>query len=380
MGVYQQGTPIEISDTFTVDGVETNPTGVVYSVLDPAGTLTTYTWPGAPEIANTSVGNFLLSLSPPTLPGEYHYDVDATGTVVASRAASFTVIPNVSALVDVDWAVQGPCTSWADSNDVWSCCGEPTVTIGEGTLAEICPVDMTQFAFEASQLLYELSGRLYAGMCERKVRPCASRWCGFQVLSRGHIVEDFGWNGISWGNGRTPCGCRALDRVPLSGYPVRSIVQVKIDGAVVDPDTYRLDERRYLTRVRDPADPDTVLLWPSCQHLDLDDTQDGTFSVTYRYGQDPPPLGIHAAAQLGCELYKACTGGDCALPAGATRITRQGVTIERQFFRVDKQVGAWRTGLNLVDAFLNAYNPQGLQRRPSIWAPSGPRYARSVGQ
>jgi hypothetical protein len=160
-----------------------------------------------------------------------------------------------------------------------------------------------------------------------------------------------------------------------------------IDGVAVDPETYRLDERRFLSRVPDPLEPDVHLRWPACQAMGLPDTEEGTFSVTYRYGQDPPPLGIHAAAQLGCELYKACAGETCALPTGTTRINRQGITIERLAFtswgfisRNQRGVApGWRTGLPLVDAFLNTYNRPGLLRRPVLWAP-GRAYARTVGQ
>ena len=35
------------------------------------------------------------------------------------------------------------------------------------------------------------------------------------------------------------------------------------------------------------------------------------------------------AAQLACEIYKACVGQDCALPSGITRIARQGIVIEK---------------------------------------------------
>lgn len=384
---YQQGQPITVFDSFTVGGVATNPTLLVYSVLAPDGTTTTYSWPGAPEITNAATGEFEFALGAPSLPGLYQYDVDATGAVVASRAATFTVLPNATGVIDdLDWAIVGPCTPWADSQDVWSCCGQPMTTIGEGSSETECPVDMSQFAMEASQVLYELSGRQFSGACERTVRPCGQEWCGFQVLSRGHIV---GWDGSWWGsNGRSACGCRHLSRVQLSGYPVRDIVEVKIDGDVVDPDTYRLDERRWLSRVRDPAEPDTVLLWPRCQHLDLDDTQDGTFSVTYRYGQDPPLSGQAAAAQLGCELYKACSGQSCALPTGTTRINRQGIVIERLAFAAwafnrgsGSQAPGWHTGLPLVDAFLGEVNATAMKRRPTIWsADSYLRFARSVGQ
>lgn len=253
---------------------------------------------------------------------------------------------------------------------------------------------MTQFAMEASQVLYELSGRQFAGICEKTVRPCGTAWCGFQTLSRGHIVAPMGfwrWNGLWWGGDVNPCGCRPLSQVLLSGYPVREILEVKIDGDVVDPATYRLDERRWLTRMRDPAEPDTALLWPNCQQLDLNDDQDGTFSVTYTYGQDVPVLGVHAAAQLGCELYKACTGGNCALPTGTTRISRQGVVVERLAFtswafrspqstRSTTPPG-WHTGLSLVDAFLSTYNQTGIKRRPVIYSPlARMRYAKQVGQ
>jgi hypothetical protein len=259
----------------------------------------------------------------------------------------------------------GPCTDWLTGDDVAACCSAET---SDGTIFDA--------ALEAAQdLLFELSGRQFAGECSEIVRPCRTRCgCGWQVLSRGHIV---GWQGDRWYCDSSPCGCRPLSRVRLAGY-VRSITEVKIDGAVVAPDTYRLDDHRWLTRVRDPADTDTVLLWPACQSLDLADTEPGTFSVSYKFGLDPPELGVQAAAQLACEVYKACAGDNCALPSGTVRVIRQGVTIEKSAFLqwAFQAVGSravpkgWHTGLPLVDAFLNGFNPSGLMRPPTIWAPS----------
>jgi hypothetical protein len=393
MSDYTQGTPIEIQDTFTLDGVLTNPTTVTYTILGPDGVSTVYV-SGDPEVSNPSVGEFVLALSPPGNPGSYAYSVVATGAVEAARNGAFYVIPD-SAISDpdVDWAVVGPCQPWTSSQSVWDCCGQPMTTIGEGSDEEECPVDMTQFALEASQVLYELSGRQFSGNCEKTVRPCGNAWCGFQTLSRGYVVwNPYWWNpywdGMSWWfQGNNACACRPLDRIKLSGYPVREVTEVKIDGVVVDPTTYRLDDRRWLVRVPDPLDPDVHLRWPACQAVGLPDDEEGTFSVTYRYGPDPPPLGIHAAAQLGCELYKACAGQSCALPAGTTRVNRQGITIEKPAFYSWGFTGknprgvpeSWGTGLPLVDAFLNTYNSTGLKRRPVFWAP-GASYARTVGQ
>jgi hypothetical protein len=85
---------------------------------------------------------------------------------------------------------------------------------------------------------------------------------------------------------------------------------------------------------------------------------------------------------LACELYQACSGNgaECRLPQGTVRVTQQGVVIERLAFTSwafrERQ---WRTGLSMVDAFLQTYNPAGLQRKPTFWAPGKRQYAQSYG-
>ena len=366
-----------------MEGVETNPTAIVYSILGPDGTITTYNWPGDLEVTNPSVGVFQLALSPPSLPGLYTYDVDASGTVVASRASSFNVLSNYVTGPDVPWPVPGPCGPWTSSQAAWDCCGQPTTVVDGDT----CPVDFSAQVQMASEILYELSGRQWAGACEQTVRPCRiGSTCGIQVLSRGYVIgpwswAGFGWNtpswnGWGWGDANY-CGCQPLSRIKLSGYPVREILEVKIDGVVVDPTTYELVNWRWLVRLGDEH-------WPHCQALDLPDTEDGTFSVEYRFGQDPPVSGQHAAAALACEMYKACGGGgDCEIPQNVTRLTRQGVTIDKNeavgwIFTKRRETG-WQTGITLVDAFLNTFNRSGMQQRPRTWSPDGPRFPQKAG-
>ena len=160
----------------------------------------------------------------------------------------------------------------------------------------------------------------------------------------------------------------------LPGYPVTEIQEVKIGGVVQDPSTYRLDEYQWLTRMRDPAEPNIPLFWPSCQVLDLNDTEPGTFSVTYKSGIAPPLAGKQAAAALACELLP---GADCKLPSGAVRIVRQGLTIDR-LQPLAQMLISGATGIPLIDVFIAAYNPSGLRRRPAIWSPDGPKFARPV--
>ena len=298
--------------------------------------------------------------------GSFDPDLVTVEDLVVTAAAGES-LPPIPAPVG-GGVSHGPCTAWTTADDLALVCDVSVLGTDLSSLDE--------YASAASELLFELSGRLFPGLCQKTVRPCGNRdLCGIQMLSRGYVI---GWEGSYWHN--HTCECRPLDQIKLSGYPVREIIEVKIDGDVVNPDTYQLHDRRYLTRVRDPLDPDVTLMWPACQIVDLPDTEDGTFSVTYTYGQNAPLLAQLAARELACELFNADLTGECALPSGTTRVIRQGVVIERMMFAAwGLQQGIWRTGLTRVDAFLNAYNGGRLRRRPSTYSPDGLKYARPAG-
>lgn len=297
------------------------------------------------------------------------FDPDTISTeelvVIAGSVAPSPIPPPP----DSDVITEGPCTSWLTGDDVADCCSSALETVGSMTVL------LDDAADEASQLLYELSGHRWSGVCTRTVRPChSSCGCGWQVLSRGHVVA--AWD--SWDCGGRSCGCQDLSRVRLSGY-VRGVTQVKIDGLIVSPADYRVDEHRWLTRLDGSR-------WPACARLDLPDTEEGTFSVTYTYGKAPPLAGVNAARQLACQIFMSCAGsaggggGECLIPDGVTRVTRQGITMDRAFFGLNKASGKWESGLDAVDRFLNAYNPHGLRRRAVfIGFGSRERHARPVG-
>lgn len=253
------------------------------------------------------------------------------------------------------------CTPWITGDEVADCCSVETT---DGAIFDTV-------AEQASDLLFQLSGRQFPGECEKTVRPlCDDCLCGYQVLSRGHIVGPWDW-GYLYASLCDTClvACNP-SLVKLSGYPVQAITQVLIDGVALAADQYGVFRHRYAMRLDDGR-------WPLRQNLTLPDTEEHTFSITYTYGATVPSLGAAAAAQLACELYKACAGQDCALPSGVTRIQRQGITIDRLAFTTwsFRKNRSWQTGLALVDAFLSAYNPAGLQRRPTFWAPGKHQYA-----
>ena len=67
-------------------------------------------------------------------------------------------------------------------------------------------------------------------------------------------------------------------------------------------------------------------------------------------------------------------------PAGTTRVTRQGIVIERLAFTSWAfRDGSWRTGLPLVDAFLTRTTRRGSNGGPTFWSPGKHQYAQEFG-
>ncbi len=274
-----------------------------------------------------------------------------------------------------------PCGAWISGADLERCGSDASDDLKD------------EAAVIASMVMYELSGRQFSGLCGpvtvRPARQCASG------DPAGAISGGFSWSwgywsgdwGYDWGWGSASvgrmCSCGYDSFIELAGYPVREIVEVKLGGQVLAPvygdgsPTYRLDQWRYLTRLSEPGNPPTQAHWPRCQRMDLQDDEPGTWSVTYSYGVDPPPLGAQAAIQIGCQVLLAMNGDACQLPNNVSQMVRQGNTIQR-ITPLAQILRAGGTGLFLVDAFLASYNPVGLRRRPSISSPDLP-YPRRVG-
>ena len=128
------------------------------------------------------------------------------------------------------------------------------------------------------------------------------------------------WFNIACGACSSGCSCSSVSEVVLP-YPVASIEAVRVDGVVLDPSAYRVDDWRLLVRL-DGGE------WPRCNDLNLADTEEGTWSVTAQYGTEVPRLGQLAAGQLATQIAKACAGvSGCLLPSTTVRqVQRQGVT------------------------------------------------------
>jgi hypothetical protein len=144
------------------------------------------------------------------------------------------------------------------------------------------------------------------------------------------------------------CGCGPVDYVELTA-PVGRIDEVKIDGVVLDPTTYHVEDGNKLVRL-------DKLGWPPCGGKE--------FTVTYLNSYPVDDLGQFIGGLLADEFLKAMTSKKCRLPSSVTNVTRQGLSFEvtRGMFTD----GA--TGVPEVDAYVLQWNPHGLRTKPGVYS------------
>lgn len=219
------------------------------------------------------------------------------------------------------------------------------------------------------------------GGCPVVVRPCSPRcvpssWLVAPVPSGdgfgGYVGLGFTpyiANG-SWFNG---CGCRAddcscttLQKVNLPGW-VGSVTEVTIDGVLVPPSVYRVDNGTQLIRTDGGS-------WPSCQDMNVGPDEEGSFTVTYAQGIPVDGNGAYAAGVLAREFALACRGGACSLPPGVVQVARSGITI-------DLAVGSFpggMTGNREVDLYVQSMNPYAVRSMAEVFSPDVPRARRTT--
>lgn len=246
---------------------------------------------------------------------------------------------------------------WCDLSDV--VCG-PCADYGP---------DPSPFFEFASEILYDLTEHAYPGIGTDVIRPPSNCGCGWWGR--------FDWTSydpVSFGLGRGfGCSCQHLSEIVLPGRPAREVTQVLIDGAVVDPARYRIDQHQRLVYLPDLTGGgiDVRRSWPIIQRVDRPPSEVGTWQVTYTYGNPPPSGGRMAAAIYACETALACTPGFadlCRLPSNTVTVSAKNVS--KVIADPEKIRAAGETGLPEVDAWIRADRWGRQNRGGSVLAPA----------
>lgn len=224
-------------------------------------------------------------------------------------------------------------------------------------------LDLTPYTDEDLAL-----AELYAGQTMRMLtlyrvgnQPVTVMPCGAHPgRVRGHVygapfhpvLTESGAIGNCWCG--SECYCSAAEAVSLDG-PVGRVDEVRVDGEVLPPSAYRVDNGSQLVRTDGGR-------WPVC-------SREG-FTVTYLNAYPVDAVGAHAGGLIAWEYLQAITGGKkCRLPANVTAITRQGTTMEIQ----TGMFPGGTTGINEVDAYLMVWNPHGMRVAPQVYSIDSPR-------
>jgi hypothetical protein len=230
--------------------------------------------------------------------------------------------------------------------------------------------EWSHYLAAASDVLYALTGRRYAGLRERAVELYAPCRCGGRLI--GPVVPG-AWLEYALTGGAGPLGSYAYDpyslpfgvwgscrphTVRLPNRDARELLAVRdAAGAPLDLTRYRIDRGGYLARVPGIAAADAPL--PGCRR---------PLHLRYRFGRPPGDAGIVHAVQLALALGQARLDPDSSpLPGTVTQIVRQGVTFTQQAASVVIEAGS--TGLTPVDLWVASVNPGRAKRPARSWSP-----------
>lgn len=151
-------------------------------------------------------------------------------------------------------------------------------------------------------------------------------------------------------NGRSP--------LPLPG-PDPEVLEVVVDGVILAPSEYVIVDGTFLLRVG--------AAWPWSNDLELADTEDGTWSVTVRFGEPTGGLARRAVMSLVQEMAAPYIGKQSRLPNGVTSANVQGVSVT-----VDSAADALRDGVEdttvHLQRFLGLYAADG-RNIGGVWSP-----------
>lgn len=237
------------------------------------------------------------------------------------------------------------CSPWVEDTKL-CCAGDASVD----DCATGLPVPLVykwtdaELILAASNLLFARTCYVYPGLCSVTVWPCNDCHCNCH-----------------------PCACGTWSKLDLpTDYPIQEITEVRIDGVALDPADYRLDRSQWLVRMDGER-------WPTCNSFALPNTSSSEIQVDMVVGREPPIELQIAAADLVCEIKRACNGSaDCVLPPNVRSLVRRGVELE--FENITDLFNTGQFGIPSVDMAIKNY---GCHHHGSVYDPV--RHFRGYG-
>lgn len=225
------------------------------------------------------------------------------------------------------------CSKFATLDDVLS--ATCACTLNEEDHGDL----IEEYLDEASDFLFVLSGGRVTGRCYRTVWPIKVCVGGVGDVA-GHS-DRADW--IRWDS---------IDSIPLAG-PATMIEEITIDGLALDPSEYGLlDGNKLFRRTGE---------WPTSNDITLDDSQVGTFTVSFWFGRAVEAITRRACVELVCQMVKGDMAGLNRL-RGIVSANVQGVSVQLD----DDEVTS--LGLPEVNRFMDRYAPRGLGML-GVWTP-----------
>lgn len=151
----------------------------------------------------------------------------------------------------------GPCLPYT----LDLCCLGPSGILPDPCLTDGTPVPQATIdsaVLAASQLAWAVTGRQF-GTCEVTIRPCRKKCNDACCIPTGFSfgsgfpwtpvhLADGTWTNVSCDCQGDACSCTSVCSIDLP-YPVCSVEEVLIDGEIVDPQLYRVDDFKRLVRL-----------------------------------------------------------------------------------------------------------------------------------
>jgi hypothetical protein len=320
--MYDVGEPRQLtSHWYDSDGEDANPSTIVLTVTHPSGAVDTY---NKVDLTQGDTTADWFRWVTPDASGAWRYnfvgtvdgfDVEQGGVFLVGEGSSTSPT--------------GPCEPWATWDDALAC--------GPSSLSE-ANAQQREYAVDVvSEIMFNLSGRVYPGICSITRSLCFTCLCCHP----------------------NRCGCDPANGIDLGiATPVWGAWDVIVDGVTLDPSAYRVHDRRWLVRTDEETWPmggsQTELLDPN------------NFRVTWAYGRPIPIGGKRAASLFLVEVAKMCLGDKtCQIPQRVTSISREGVS----YTILDSMtmIKEGRTGIALVDLWLTA-DKRGRKARPGMFS------------